>query len=701
MNFRRAALCLPSLLVLLVAAVPLTARAQSPRPAELIVTGGRIYTVDETRPVVEAFAVSKGHFVFAGSARDAMLYKGPATRVLDVHGATVYPGFIDAHAHMLGLGLALSSVDLVGVSSYEEVVSRVAARAKTVPAGQWITGNGWDQNRWPEKEFPTNAALTKAVPDHPVMLDRVDGHAILANAAAMRAAGITATTPDPAGGRIIRDASGTPTGVFVDNAEGLIQRALPDLTPKQLSDAIHAAAVESNRWGLTEVQDMGSGRQTIEAFESLARAGKLPIRSYNMVTDDQSDLDYYFARGPRKALYDGHVWVRGIKLYADGALGSRGAALLAPYSDDSSNSGLLVSTEEHLKERTIEALKHGFQVSTHAIGDRGNRNALDAYEAALNAVPTPDARLRVEHAQIISPEDIPRFAKLGVIPSMQASHQTSDMPWAERRLGPVRIRGAYAWRSLLNTGVIIPNGTDFPVEHVNPIITFHSAVTRQDADNLPPGGWYPDQRMTREEALRSMTIWPAFAAFQEHELGTITPGKYADFTIVDRDIMTVPAEQILGAHVVATYVGGSAVYQAPPSTAATPATSSTAPAATDVAQQVPIQLEEEWTKGLVARDSSVFARLLAPGFVYTENASVMNRADVIGSVAGDDHVDWAGNEGMTVHDFGATQVITGVLHMKGKGKDGPFDRRYQFTDTWQRHDAGWQIIAAQDYIIPR
>jgi hypothetical protein len=699
---RRAVLRLPSLLLLLAAAAPLPALAQSPRPADLIVTGGRIYTVDETRPVVEAFAVSKGHFVFAGSARDAMLYKGPATRVLDVHGAAVYPGFIDAHAHMLGLGLALSSVDLVGDSSYEEVVSRVAARAKSVPAGQWITGNGWDQNRWPVKEFPTNAALTKAVPDHPVMLDRVDGHAVLANAAAMHAAGITAATPDPEGGRIIRDANGTPTGVFVDNAEALIQRALPDLTPKQLSDAIHAAAVESNKWGLTEVQDMGSGRQTIEAFESLARAGKLPIRSYNMVTDDRIDLDYYYARGPRKALYDGHVWVRGIKLYADGALGSRGAALLAPYSDDSANSGLLVSTEEHLKERTIEALKHGFQVSTHAIGDRGNRNALDAYEAALDAVPTPDARLRVEHAQIISPQDIPRFAKLGVIPSMQSSHQTSDMPWAERRLGPVRIRGAYAWRSLLNTGVVIPNGTDFPVEHVSPIITFHSAVTRQDADNMPAGGWYPDQRMTRKEALRSVTIWPAFAAFQENELGSISAGKYADFTIVDHDIMTVPVEQILSAHVVATYVGGSAVYQAPAGGASSsPAAASGASATSDVAQSTPIQLEEEWTRGLVARDSSVFGRLLAPGFVYTENASVMSRADVIGSVAGDDHVDWAGNEGMTAHDFGATQVITGVLHVKGKGKDGPFDRRYQFTDTWQRHDASWQIVAAQDYIIPK
>ena len=330
-----------------------------------------------------------------------------------------------------------------------------------------------------------------------------------------------------------------------------------------------------------------------------------------MVTDDSAALAFYFARGPQKALYDGHVWVRGIKLYADGALGSRGAALLAPYSDDSGNTGLLVSTPEHLKERSIEALKHGFQVSTHAIGDRGNRNALDAYQAALEAVPTIDARLRIEHAQIISPQDIPRFAQLGVIPSMQASHQTSDMPWAERRLGPERIRGAYAWRALLNTGVVIPNGTDFPVEHVNPIITFHSSVTRQDAENQPPGGWYGDQKMTREEALRSMTLWPAYAAFQESELGSISVGKYADFTILNRDIMRAAPERILGTQVVATYVGGAPVYEAKidrrgrrgqrmarrTATCTRGIETSSEPRCA-----MPLQREEEWTRGLVARD---------------------------------------------------------------------------------------------------
>ncbi len=691
-----------SLVALIVlAALASAARSQATQPADLIVTGGRIYTVDATRPMAEAFAVRGGRFVFVGSARGAMTLKGPKTQLLDLHGAAAYPGFIDGHAHLLGLGMALESVDLVGVSSYEEIVSRVAERAKRAKSGEWIFGNGWDQNRWAVKEFPSNAALTRAVPDHPVLLTRVDGHALLANTAAMKAAGITAKTSDPQGGRIVRDAQGNPTGVFVDNAQGLIAGATPKLTVAQRRELLAAAAAESNKWGLTEVQDMGAERETIEALETLASQKKLPLRSYEMVGDDSATLAYYFARGPKMGEYDGHVWVRGVKLYADGALGSRGAALLAPYSDDSGNTGLLVSTPEHLKKMSIAALQHGFQVSTHAIGDRGNRNALDAYESALDVVPTADARLRIEHAQIISPQDIPRFAQLGVIPSMQASHQTSDMPWAERRLGPERIRGAYAWRSLLNTGVVIPNGTDFPVEHVDPVITFHSSVTRQDADNMPPGGWYADQRMTREEALRSMTLWPAYAAFQENELGSISTGKYADFTILNRDIMTVAPERIIGTKVIATYVGGAAVYQAKAAVAMAERGDAGASEA-DRVQALPLQREDEWTRGLVARDPKIFDRLLAPGFVYTEDAGVMSRDDVIASASGEEITTWAENEAMKVHDFGSTQLITGVLHVKGTNKSGAFDRRYAFTDTWQKQrDGAWQLIGAQDYVIPK
>jgi predicted amidohydrolase YtcJ len=280
-----------------------------------------------------------------------------------------------------------------------------------------------------------------------------------------------------------------------------------------------------------------------------------------MVSDDSADIAHYFARGPQSELYGGRLWIRAIKLYADGALGSRGAALLDPYSDDPRNSGLLVSAPEHIRDVATRALAAGFQVNTHAIGDRGNRVVLDAYERALATHPTADHRFRIEHAQVLSPDDIPRFAELGVIPSMQASHQTSDMYWAGTRLGPARLLGAYAWRALLNTGVVIPNGSDFPVEQVNPLISFHSAVSRQDAHDWPPGGWYPEQRMTREEALRAMTIWPAYAAFEERVLGSLTPGKYADFVLLDQDIMRVPAELILKTQVVATYVGGKPVYE--------------------------------------------------------------------------------------------------------------------------------------------
>lgn len=568
---RRVAAVLPFLLAAGTALVPARgARAQRASavqsvmtPADLIVTDGTIYTVDERRPAAHAFAIRGGRFVAVGSVTEVMALRGPHTRVLDLYGATVVPGLADAHGHLLELGRSLSEVDLVGAPSYDTVVARTAARAAHAPAGTWVLGHGWDQNRWAVKQFPTHEALSRAVPDHPVVLTRIDGHALLANARAMALAGITARTPDPAGGRIVRDAAGNPTGVFVDNAQGLIDRAIPAPTHAQLVQALDAAVQDVHRWGLVSVHDPGEPRRVIDVMEEEGRAGRLGLRIYALIADDPAAIAHYFAIGPRAALYDGHLWVRAIKLYADGALGSRGAALLSPYSDDPGNTGLLVSTEAHLEQVSEAALRHGFQVATHAIGDRGNRNALDAYETALRRVPRADHRFRVEHAQVLDPADIPRFAQLGVIPSMQTSHQTSDMRWAQDRLGPSRVRGAYAWRSLLATGVVIPNGTDFPVEHVNPFITFHSAVTREDAANWPTGGWYPEQRMTRAEALRSMTIWPAYAAFQEDVMGSITPGKYGDFTVLDQDIMTVPARRILHTHVLATYIGGRAVYQAP------------------------------------------------------------------------------------------------------------------------------------------
>ena len=529
--------------------------------ADLIVTARHIYTVDPDRPTVEALAVRGGLIAFAGSEREAMALSGPRTRMLRLGDATVIPGIVDAHLHLLGLGTALRTVDLTGTRSYATVVDRVVARARAATAGEWIMGRGWDQNAWPDTRFPTEEALSRAVPDHPVALRRVDGHALLANARALEAAGITAATPDPPGGRIVRNADGSPTGVLVDNAMALVERAVPPPSAEELRARIVAAVAEVNRWGLTGIHDPGVTDGTIALYHELARAGRFSLRDYVMVAGDSDDVASAFRRGPQQALDDGHLWIRAIKLYADGAMGSRGAALLEDYSDDPGNRGLLVTDTNEIRRIAIEALRHGFQVCTHAIGDRGNRLTLDAYEAALDSVPVADHRFRIEHAQVLSRQDIPRFAALGVIPSMQTSHQTSDMYWIANRLGPTRVLGAYAWRSLLNTGVVIPNGTDAPVEAVNPMIRFHAAVTRQDADGWPAGGWFPAERMTRDEALRSLTIWPAYAAFMEQVAGSLTPGKYADFTVLDRDIMTAAPETILETQVVMTVLGGVPVYQ--------------------------------------------------------------------------------------------------------------------------------------------
>jgi len=452
-------------------------------------------------------------------------------------------------------------VDLGGTRSYAAVIQRVVARVRDAAAGEWIVGRGWDQNAWPDTRFPTEEALSRAVPDHPVVLQRVDGHALLANARALQAAGITAATPDPAGGRIVRNPDGSPTGVLVDNAKELLERVVPPPSRDEVRARALAAVAELNRWGVTGVHDAGVEANEIGVYEELARAGRFTLRDYVMVAGDSIDVAWAFRRGPQQALDDGRLWIRAVKLYADGAMGSRGAALLEDYSDDPGNRGLLVTDTNQIRRIAIEALRRGFQVCTHAIGDRGNRLTLDAYEAALDTVPVADHRFRIEHAQTLSPADIPRFARLGVIPSMQTSHQTSDMYWIANRLGPTRVLGAYAWRSLLATGVVIPNGTDAPVERVNPMIRFHSAVTRQDADGWPAGGWLPAQRMTREEALASLTIWPAYAAFMEGVSGSITPGKYADLTVLDRDIMTVAPETLLETQVVMTILGGQIVYQ--------------------------------------------------------------------------------------------------------------------------------------------
>ncbi|GAC1654669.1 MAG: amidohydrolase [Vulcanimicrobiaceae bacterium] len=528
-------------------------------PADLIVTGATIHSVDEKQPAPEAFAVRNGRFVHVGTKIGAMAFRGANTKVLNLTGATVLPGIIDAHLHLTSVGLALHEVDLVRVTTLEELIRRTVAFAKR-SKDRWIQGEGWDQNLWEGKAFPTHDALSAATPDRPVALDRIDGHALFVNAKAMQLAGVTKATADPAGGKILRDANGDPTGVFIDNAMALIYRVIPDPSHDQLVRAAKAAIAECHRWGVTGIAEANTSGADLEVFHEMGRNGTLELRNYTRLGDNADLIASHMKRGQINGAYNGRLWVRGIKLFADGALGSRGAAMLEPYSDDPKNTGLLRTTQAHIQDVAQRALRAAFQVSTHAIGDRGNRMVLDAYEAALKNTPRTDHRFRIEHAQVISRQDIPRFAKLGLIASMQTTHQISDMPWAQNRVGPERIKGAYAWRSLLDTGVIIANGTDAPVEAVNTLRTFHSAISRQNEANQPPGGWYPEQRMSREEALKSMTIWAAKANFQEGVIGSITAGKYADFVVMDRDWMTAAPEAIMQTKILTTYFEGRAVY---------------------------------------------------------------------------------------------------------------------------------------------
>ena len=530
-------------------------------PADFIVVNARIYTADATRPVARALAVRDGVIVFVGSERGAEALAGSRTERWDLDGKTVIPGMVDAHVHLVGLGEALRIVDLTGTRSYDEVVARVAERARTARPGEWLRGRGWDQNDWAVTAFPTHEALSQAVPNNPVMLGRVDGHAQLVNARALALAGITRETPDPDGGRIVRDDGGNATGVLVDRAMGLVSRVIPNRTTEDIRDAALAAIAEANRWGLTGIHDAGVGEDVIAVYEELARAGRYDLRNYVMVRADEATLDRMMRRGPRVALHGGRLWVRAIKISSDGALGSRGAALLEDYSDDPGNRGLLTADSALMRRVAAKALRSGFQVNIHAIGDAANRRVLDIFEDALTEVPAADHRFRIEHAQILNYHDIPRFAQLDVIPSMQGSHQTSDMYWVPNRIGWNRSQGTYAWRSLLNSGVVIPNGSDTPVESPNPLISFKAFVSRSDADGYPEGGWFPAQKTTRQEALLSMTLWPAYAAFMETVSGSLTAGKYADFVVLDQDIMTVAEEQILDTRVEMTVLGGKAIYR--------------------------------------------------------------------------------------------------------------------------------------------
>ena len=521
--------------------------------ADLAITGARIYTLNPQNQVVSAIAVKDGKVLAVGDSVEP--YLGPSTRRIDAQGATIVPGLIDAHVHMRNFGDSLQILDLRGTKSAEQIAGIVRRAAQGRKPGEWIRGRAWDQTAWPSREFPTGGLLSGAAPDNPVYLTRVDGHAAWVNLKALQIADVNTATPDPPGGKILRTPAGAPSGVLIDRAQALVARHIPEDTADQIAQHIARAAEECARLGLTSVHDAGVGARELDAYRRLIAEHKLPVRVYAMIGGEGELWRQYLKRGPEVGE---RLTVRSIKLMADGALGSRGAALLAPYSDDPGNSGLLILPKSDIERVAREAVAHGFQVNTHAIGDRANRVVLDAYAAALEG--RNDRRFRIEHAQVVALEDIPRFAQYSIVASMQPAHATSDMRWAEARLGPRRILGAYAWRRFLALGVPIASGSDFPVEEPNPLWGFYAAVTRQDQAGSPSGGWFPDQRMTREEALKSWTLEGAHAAFEEKIKGSLEPGKLADFVMLSGDIMKIPPPAILGVQVKLTVVGGETVF---------------------------------------------------------------------------------------------------------------------------------------------
>jgi predicted amidohydrolase YtcJ len=548
------------LLFCLVSCSPTPKETEQPvSAADAVFLNGNFITMDEKKPRAQALAVKDGKILAVGSTADIRKLAGEKTKVTDLGGKTVVPGMIDAHCHVLSYGTSLRKLNFVGTKSLDEIVNMVREKAKRCEPGEWILGRGWDQNDWDVKEFPHHEKLSAASPENPVCLTRICGHASFVNRKAMEIAGITKDTPDTAGGKIIKDKdTGEPTGVLVDTAAGRVQSAIPGVTRVHLKECIELAIAGCLKAGLTGVHDAGVEETVIGIYRELAKEGKLNLRIYAMLSEGSG---IWMNDSPQIGAAGGFLTTRSVKLFADGAMGSRGAALLAPYSDDPENSGLPSMTEKDIASVTREALKKGYQVCTHAIGDGANRTVLNGYEQALKELPTKDHRLRIEHAQVLSPQDIPRFAKLGVIPSMQPTHCTSDMYWATDRLGAKRVKGAYAWRSLLDTGARIAAGSDFPVESNKPLWGIYAAITRQDHKGWPEGGWHPQQKMTVTEALRSFTIDAAYAAFEENIKGSLEKGKFADLVVLSKDITKIPPKEILQTEVEMTFVGGKIVYK--------------------------------------------------------------------------------------------------------------------------------------------
>jgi predicted amidohydrolase YtcJ len=545
--------------------------------ADLVIFGGKIYTVNDNAPTAEAIAVSGDKIIFVGTEIEGKEFITKETTVIDLQGKTMTPGLIEGHGHIMGVGYNELNLDLSSVTSFDEMIEKVREKVNKSAPGDWIIGRGWHQDKWDVKPtemikgFPVHKKLSEVSPDNPVFLHHASEHAAFANAKAMEIAGVNPLSVEKSaienieGGEVIRDPLGNPTGLFNERAMNLIDKYVPDNTPESDRRAFELATNACLRNGLTSFHDAGTSRERIDLFHKIKEEGKLGIRIYAMITGRDPELvNEWLQKGP-EIDSTGSLTIRSIKLNCDGALGSRGAWLLESYADRPNFFGMATLPMDSVMAVSRRALRSGFQVCAHAIGDRTNREILDRYETALKENPEAnDHRFRIEHAQHLDPADIPRFAALGVIPAMQAIHMSSDRPWAIDRLGEKRIKdGAYMWQTLLKSGAKIINGTDAPVEPLNPIACFYASVTRKTLTGEPEGGYEPEQKMTREQALKSYTMDAAYGAFEEKIKGSIEQGKLADFTVFSKDIMTVPENEILQTEVAMTIVAGKIVYQKP------------------------------------------------------------------------------------------------------------------------------------------
>ena len=542
--------------------LPLPLAAQT---ADLVLRHATIYTVDAVRPTAQAVAVKDGKILFVGSDAEVGKFVGPATRSLDLAGRFVYPGFVDAHAHFTGIGQREMTLNLEGTSTKAAFLDKVEAAVKRAKPGAWVTGRGWIETFWSPPIFPTRHDLDRIAPNNPVVLTRADGHASIANSAALKLAGITGTSSAPPGGAINLDGDGQPTGMLIDAAQRMVRSLVPGTTESELERALELASEREVSLGWTQVQDAHGSWAEVARMRKLYGEGRIKVRIYKTISGPSADAERLIAQGPGGPELADRLTVRGIKVVMDGALGSRGAAMLAPYSDDPHTSGLITTDTVALKGMLERALRAGIQVETHAIGDRANQITLGMYAAALKAVPpaqrtVKEPRWRVEHAQIITPSDLVRFKQLGLIASMQPSHAIGDLFFVPSRIGMERIKGAYAWQTFLKMGVPVAGGSDAPVERGEPMIEFYAAVARKSLDGKSGPGWHPEERVTRAQALKMFTWYPAFAAFEEDRHGSIAVGRAADFTVLDQDIMTIPEAQILTTKNVMTIIGGAVVF---------------------------------------------------------------------------------------------------------------------------------------------